>query len=125
MKSSEADDDRPVAIVGGGFSGTMAAAQLARQGIESVLIKGGGTLARGTAFSTLAPAHLLNVRAATMSAWPDEPDDLEVDEHDRAGDRIWALGPLTKARYWEIVAVPDIRCQAAAVAAYIEAELKQ
>ena len=122
MKSNEAGDDRPVAIVGGGFSGTMAAAQLARRGIKSVLIEGGGKLARGTAFSTLEPAHL-NVRAATMSAGPDEPDDLEVDEHDRAGDRIWALGPLTKARYWEIVAVPDIRCQAAAVAAHIEAEL--
>jgi uncharacterized NAD(P)/FAD-binding protein YdhS len=48
---------------------------------------------------------------------------LEVDERSRAGERLWALGPLTKGRYWEIVAVPDIRVQAAAVADDIAAEL--
>ena len=37
---SEAD----VAIIGGGFSGTMAAAQLARRNIASLLIEGGGKL---------------------------------------------------------------------------------
>ena len=42
-----------------------------------------------------------------------------------AGDRIWALGPLTKGRYWEIVAVPDIRGQAAQVAEDIARELEQ
>ncbi|HXH53394.1 MAG TPA: FAD/NAD(P)-binding protein [Sphingomicrobium sp.] len=71
MKS---DRQRPVAIVGGGFSGTIAAAQLARRGIDSVLIEGGGRAGLGTAFSTTEPAHLLNVRAASMSAWPDDPD---------------------------------------------------
>jgi uncharacterized NAD(P)/FAD-binding protein YdhS len=48
---------------------------------------------------------------------------LAVDKHSRAGDRIWALGPLTKGMYWEIVAVPDIRYQAEAVAADIQEEL--
>jgi uncharacterized NAD(P)/FAD-binding protein YdhS len=48
---------------------------------------------------------------------------LAVDDHARAGERLWALGPLTKGRYWEIVAVPDIREQAAAVAMDIEREL--
>ena len=38
-------------------------------------------------------------------------------------ERLWALGPLTKGRYWEIVAVPDIRGQAAAVADDIAREL--
>jgi len=33
------------------------------------------------------------------------------------------LGPLTKGRYWEITAVPDIRGQVAAVAADITEEL--
>ena len=50
---------------------------------------------------------------------------LEVDERSRAGDRVWALGPLAKGRYWEIVAVPDIRGQAAAVADDIVAELRE
>jgi uncharacterized NAD(P)/FAD-binding protein YdhS len=38
---------------------------------------------------------------------------------------MWALGPLTKGRYWEIVAVPDIREQAAAVAEDIASELRE
>jgi uncharacterized NAD(P)/FAD-binding protein YdhS len=49
---------------------------------------------------------------------------IEVDGTSRAADGIWALGPLTKGRYWEIVAVPDIRGQAAAVAADIAQELE-
>ncbi|MEO5808575.1 MAG: FAD-dependent oxidoreductase, partial [Sphingomicrobium sp.] len=32
------------------------------------------------------------------------------------GGRLWVLGPLTKARRWEIIAVPDIGEQAAAAA---------
>ena len=50
---------------------------------------------------------------------------LQVDEHSRAGNRLWALGPLTKGRYWEIIAVPDIRGQAAAIAEDIVRELKE
>ncbi len=50
---------------------------------------------------------------------------IDVDDHDRAGDRIWALGPMTKGKYWEIIAVPDIRGQAAAVAADIAEELSR
>ena len=65
-----------VAIVGGGFSGTMVAAQLARRGIASVLIEGGGRLGRGIAYSTREPAHVLNVRAEVMSAWPEDLDDF-------------------------------------------------
>jgi uncharacterized NAD(P)/FAD-binding protein YdhS len=51
---------------------------------------------------------------------------LEVDSRSRVAgvDRLWALGPLTKGRYWEIIAVPDIREQAAAVADDIERELR-
>ena len=72
------DRRTPVAIVGGGFSGTMVAANLARHNIRSILIEGGGLAGRGVAFSTRDPAHLLNVPAGNMSAWPDEPDDFAV-----------------------------------------------
>jgi uncharacterized NAD(P)/FAD-binding protein YdhS len=72
MKSD--DREVPVAIVGGGFSGTMLAAQLARRGIGSVLIDGSGRLGRGVAYSTTETAHLLNVPAEAMSAWGDEAD---------------------------------------------------
>ena len=72
----------PVAIIGAGFSGTMAAAQLARKGLASVLIDGGGRAGLGAAYSTGDPAHLLNVPAGNMSAWPDVPEDFAR----RAGD---------------------------------------
>jgi uncharacterized NAD(P)/FAD-binding protein YdhS len=49
--------------------------------------------------------------------------DLHVDDRSRAGENLWALGPLTKGMYWEIVAVPDIRHQAEAVALDIHKEL--
>jgi uncharacterized NAD(P)/FAD-binding protein YdhS len=50
---------------------------------------------------------------------------LDVDERSRlvGSKRAWAMGPLTKGRYWEIIAVPDIRGQAAAVAEDIAMEL--
>jgi uncharacterized NAD(P)/FAD-binding protein YdhS len=55
------------------------------------------------------------------------PDHLgigfEVDGTCRAGEHLWAMGPLTKGRYWEIIAVPDIRDQAAIVADDIQREL--
>jgi uncharacterized NAD(P)/FAD-binding protein YdhS len=56
-------DRVPIAIIGGGFSGTILAAQLARRGIRSALIDGSGRIGRGVAYSTREPAHLLNVRA--------------------------------------------------------------
>ena len=65
-----------VAIVGAGFSGTMVAAHLARRGIDSILVEGGGLAGNGVAFSTRDRAHLLNVPAGNMSAWPDDPTDF-------------------------------------------------
>jgi uncharacterized NAD(P)/FAD-binding protein YdhS len=65
-----------VAIIGGGFSGTMVAAQLARRGIASILIEGNGRMGRGIAYSTREPAHVLNVRAEVMSAWPEDLEDF-------------------------------------------------
>lgn len=77
----------PVAIIGGGFSGTILAAQLARRGIESLLIDGSGRMGRGVAYSTTEGAHLLNVRAEGMSAWAGEPDHFAKAFADQGGDR--------------------------------------
>lgn len=63
-----------VAIIGAGFSGTMVAIHLLRQGeaveIEMVDPRLPG---RGLAYSTTCDAHLLNVPAVRMSAFGSEP----------------------------------------------------
>jgi uncharacterized NAD(P)/FAD-binding protein YdhS len=84
MKS---DGRLPVAIVGGGFSGTILAANLARRGVNSVLIDGSGRAGRGVAFSTSEPAHVLNVRAEGMSAWADDPGHFAERFEAAGGDR--------------------------------------
>lgn len=69
--------DRPtVAVVGAGFSGLLTALHLAADPDGPVvrLIERGGAFARGAAYSTANPEHLLNVRVANMSAFPNEPD---------------------------------------------------
>ena len=66
----------PVAVIGGGFSGTMAAIQLARvlQADQPILLCERGTaFGTGVAYSTALPGHLLNVRAANMSAFASDP----------------------------------------------------
>jgi uncharacterized NAD(P)/FAD-binding protein YdhS len=68
---------RRIAIIGGGASGVIAAANLARAACddtEIVLIERRRELGRGLAYSTRQPDHLLNVRAANMSAFADDPD---------------------------------------------------
>lgn len=68
-------DNLPIAIVGAGFSGTLLAVNLLRLGQPVVLIEREPTkLARGQAFAARIPEHLLNVRAANMSAFPDDAD---------------------------------------------------
>lgn len=69
-------DSTAVAVVGGGYSGTMLVAELARRGVPSVLIEGSGREGRGTAYSTPESAHLLNVIASKMGAWADKPEDF-------------------------------------------------
>ena len=80
MKSEPADTD--VVIVGGGFSGTMMAAQLCARGVRVMLVEGGGRAGQGTAYSTRDAVHLLNVPAAKMSAWPDRPGDFVAAGHE-------------------------------------------
>jgi uncharacterized NAD(P)/FAD-binding protein YdhS len=73
-----ADPQLDVLIIGGGFSGTVLAAQLLRRtGSLSVAIMDRVSLpGRGLAYSTPHKFHLLNVPAGKMSALPDEPDDF-------------------------------------------------
>jgi uncharacterized NAD(P)/FAD-binding protein YdhS len=71
-----------VVVVGGGFSGSVTAAQiLSRAGrtstpVRVVLVERRGAIGDGVAYSTRDSAHLLNVPAGRMSAWPDRPNDF-------------------------------------------------
>ena len=63
-------------IVGAGASGVLLACHLLRaadQGIRVTLIEKRQAIGRGMAYSTAQPGHLLNVRAANMSAFADDP----------------------------------------------------
>jgi uncharacterized NAD(P)/FAD-binding protein YdhS len=68
-----------VAIVGMGASGSLVAAQLARQvksgtSFQVVCFSGDKAFGRGVAYGTVCADHLLNVPAGKMSAFPEEPD---------------------------------------------------
>ncbi len=65
-----------VAIIGGGFCGTVVAAQLlahSEQPIRVCLFDRAGVFGAGIAYATDEPNHFLNVPAAKMSAFEDEP----------------------------------------------------
>jgi len=67
-----------VVIAGGGASGTLTAAQLCMQAAAlsrplDVILVGPGEVGRGVAYATNDPRHRLNVPAAGMSAFPDDP----------------------------------------------------
>lgn len=63
-----------VVIVGAGFSGALQAINLLRHdGPHTTLIERQASAGRGIAYSAAHPSHLLNVRAANMSALPDDP----------------------------------------------------
>ncbi|HKR89691.1 MAG TPA: FAD/NAD(P)-binding protein [Phenylobacterium sp.] len=65
-----------VAVIGAGFSGLLTALHLlsAPDGPQVQLIERRGAFGRGRAYETDNPDHLLNVRVASMSALPDQPD---------------------------------------------------
>ena len=68
---------RTIAIIGGGFSGTLAAVNLARfseEPLRVVVINTKRPFGRGTAYGTSRNEHLLNVAARNMSALPDHPE---------------------------------------------------
>ena len=66
-----------VAIVGAGASGTIQALHLLRAGAGRVfLIEREREPARGTAYGTRRPEHLLNVTAHRMSVWPEDPEEF-------------------------------------------------
>ena len=65
-----------IAIIGGGFSGAVLAAQLLRRADRSfsvAVVEKTATVGRGLAYGTQCHSLLLNVRARNMSAFVDDP----------------------------------------------------
>ena len=70
------DRVRRVVVAGGGASGALLAAsllRLARRPLRVTVIDPLPSLGRGRAYAAAPPEHLLNVRAAGMSAFADDP----------------------------------------------------
>ena len=65
-----------VAIIGGGFTGSILAAQLLRRdtSLSVTLIESASVAGRGVAYATSCSSHLLNVPAANMSAFPEDAE---------------------------------------------------
>lgn len=79
MKSSCASSPKAIAIVGGGFSGSLVATHLltnAHHPLKVFLIERGTDIGQGIAYGTPHKEHLLNVPVGKMSAFPEDPDHL-------------------------------------------------
>ncbi|MBD2100075.1 FAD/NAD(P)-binding protein [Leptolyngbya sp. FACHB-261] len=97
------DTPTTIAIIGGGFSGCMVAAHLlhrATRPLNIKLIERQTQLGRGVAYKTRCSAHLLNVPAGKISAFPDHPDHflnwLQRLQKEGCTDELnpgWSAGP--------------------------------
>lgn len=70
---------KTIVIIGAGFSGTATAINLLRQAdspLRILLINKSGEMARGLAYGTSSPLHLLNVPAGNMSVLADDSGDF-------------------------------------------------
>lgn len=81
-----------VAVIGGGASGTLVAANLLKQlpAGHVWLIERSAHVGRGVAYGTALDCHLLNVRAGNMSADPDDRDGFVrwLSENDLGGTDV-------------------------------------
>jgi uncharacterized NAD(P)/FAD-binding protein YdhS len=95
--ASELFSVNTVAIVGGGFCGTLTAVNLARSSTDRLritLINAHYPLGRGIAYGTRRAEHLLNVVARNMSAFPDLPSHFVEWLRNRADFAEFALADL-------------------------------
>ncbi|WP_245196651.1 FAD/NAD(P)-binding protein [Labrys sp. LIt4] len=77
MSTNPSVSSRHIIVVGGGASGVLMTAHLLRHrhpDLRVTLVEKSRELGAGIAYGTSHPDHLLNVRAANMSAYPDDPD---------------------------------------------------
>lgn len=113
---------RRIVIIGAGVAGTLVAAQLlsrAPDGTLITLIERHPPIGRGVAYGTESCAHLLNVPAARMSAYPDDPEHFFRWARQRAGRPRFPseIGPddfLPRCIYGEYIAYVLLEARQAA-----------
>ena len=91
-----------VVIIGAGFSGAALAGhllQLGRRAPRVVLVEKTGRFGPGLAYSTADPRHLLNVRAAAMTADPSRPDDFVEWMRERGHEQTPGLAFAPRSTY--------------------------
>jgi uncharacterized NAD(P)/FAD-binding protein YdhS len=95
-----------IAVIGGGFSGTILASELLRRGnraITVVLIEREGCPGRGVAYSTDFARHLLNVRVQDMSALADDRSHFLRWAREHYRDQVQASDYLPRRVYGKYV----------------------
>jgi uncharacterized NAD(P)/FAD-binding protein YdhS len=92
-------------VVGGGFSGTMLAANLLRRvpSLSVAVLDKGPLPGRGLAYGTKYDCHLLNVPAGNMSALPEEPDHFLRWARANYGQSVQATNFLPRPLYGRYV----------------------
>ncbi|MEO5716278.1 MAG: FAD/NAD(P)-binding protein [Luteolibacter sp.] len=80
----------PIAVIGGGFSGTLTAIHLSRRLPETpvILFEESGEVGPGLAYQTSDPNSCLNIPAGKMSAFVDQPDHFLQYARRTFGDNI-------------------------------------
>jgi uncharacterized NAD(P)/FAD-binding protein YdhS len=99
-------EDVRIAIIGGGFSGALALANIVHQTSGSISIdwfEPDGSLGTGAAYKTQENVHLLNVRAERMGAFPEKAGDfyhwLQSEEGKAAAELLWPGKAITGESY--------------------------
>ena len=120
-----------VVIVGGGASGTLLAFQLLRHraGPQRLLVVDrAGDFARGVAYRTTDPVHLLNVPAGRMSAFPDDEEHFLTwlrAQSPGAGPETYAQRRLYGDYLVELLATAERTAPAGAVLERRQAEVRE
>jgi len=113
-----------IAIIGGGFSGSLVAANLLRNATRPLsikLIERRPEVGRGVAYSTPNSCHLLNVPAGKMSAFADEPNHFLNWLHRNGHEKVTASSFVARKVYGDYVqallqeaqtnALPDVQLE--------------
>jgi len=93
-------DVKTIVVIGGGVSGALVATNLLNQAatpLRIVIVERTPPIGRGVAYGTDCPDHLLNVPAARMGAFPDEPDHFYK----------WVAGRVGRSTFPQTVASTD------------------